>query len=528
MNNSQLSRAVFKAFKLRGLQLQADATEAIINVLSRENDVEGSLKLILDELKDRIEKQDVKSAMIVLATIESIVVDLSSNEDDIAREIVQVFDAFSCPKLHYDERNRTYKVINSPPFKILGTVESRAQMYRERLLLTQQRLLRSDVFTLHGFSGNNKKRHTEGLPIHTIESLLGSEGTKVLFGMITQPEEGVWYLEDLTSMIRLDWSQSEYHPFLFTEGSHVVVQGEAVGDRFRVQVLGMPPAEQRDLTLKMVGIQHTFGSDFRSQHMQAMQALEATADNHLVIILSEVHLDKPLVLAKFEKILEGFEDNGIDPFYILMGSFFSRNYFTVNGGKQFMQRSFAALGESIAKFPRQCENAKFLFVPGPIDAGSSIALPKRPLPSEIVAPLKEMVTHVAFGSNPCKVRLYNQEIVLFREDLLKKMQKHLVVPLKTGDKVADVTEQLVETILSQGHLSPLPLHVRPVHWELDHTLRLFPLPNLLVLADRSEQFSYSCYGTNCVNPGVFASDFSFIVYQPSSPGEIQFSRVPDV
>lgn len=56
--------------------------------------------------------------------------------------------------------------IDSPPFKILGTVESRAQMYRDRLLLTQQRLLRSDVFTLHGFSGNSStKRNADGLPV---------------------------------------------------------------------------------------------------------------------------------------------------------------------------------------------------------------------------------------------------------------------------------------------------------------------------------------------------------------------------
>ena len=182
--------------------------------------------------------------------------------------------------------------------------------------------------------------------------------------MITQPEEGVWYLEDLTSLIRLEWAQPEYHPFLFTEGCHVVVQGDMVGDRFRVQVIGMPPAEQRDMTLKMMGISHVFGSEFRSQHLQAMQTLEASADNHLVIILSELHLDKPVVLSKFEKILEGFEDNGIDPFYILIGSFFSRNYFTVNGGKQFMTRAFGTLGEVISRFPRQRQNAKFLLVPG--------------------------------------------------------------------------------------------------------------------------------------------------------------------
>ena len=57
-------------------------------------------------------------------------------------------------------------------------------MFRERLLVTQQRLLRSEMFTLKGLkSKGNQMKSSE---ICTIESLLGSTGKKVLFGVLTQ------------------------------------------------------------------------------------------------------------------------------------------------------------------------------------------------------------------------------------------------------------------------------------------------------------------------------------------------------
>lgn len=62
---------------------------------------------------------------------------------------------------------------------------------------------------------------------------------------------------------------------------------------------------------------------------------------------------------------------------------------------------------------------------------------------------------------------------------MRKMQRHVVVPPTLDGEEMDVTEQLVESILEQGHLCPLPLHVRPIYWELDYTLRLTPLPHLV-------------------------------------------------
>jgi hypothetical protein len=117
---------------------------------------------------------------------------------------------------------------------------------------------------------------------------------------------------------------------------------------------------------------------------------------------------------------------------------------------------------------------------GPLDAGTSVALPRRPVPDEFTRSLRERVRHVTFASNPCRVRYFTQEIVLFRADLLKDMQRHLAVPLVLdGPDVIDITEQLVQSVLDQAHLCPLPLHAKPIYWELDYTMRLFPLPHLV-------------------------------------------------
>jgi DNA polymerase epsilon subunit 2 len=55
--------------------------------------------------------------------------------------------------------------------------------------------------------------------------------------------------------------------------------------------------------------------------------------------------------------------------------------------------------------------------------------------------MRQKVKHVTFASNPCRLRYYTQEIVLFREDLLKKMQRHLVVPLALPEDIVPEEEE---------------------------------------------------------------------------------------
>lgn len=56
---------------------------------------------------------------------------------------------------------------------------------------------------------------------------------------------------------------------------------------------------------------------------------------------------------------------------------------------------------------------------------------------------------------------------------------------------------------SQGHLTSLSLNALPIHWDFDYCLRLYPLPDLIVIGDKSDAYQ-GCYkDCNVVNPVSF-------------------------
>lgn len=61
-------------------------------------------------------------------------------------------------------------------------------------------------------------------------------------------------------------------------------------------------------------------------------------------------------------------------------------------------------------------------------------------------------------------------------------------------------QALSSTLLQQSHLCPLPMYQQPLHWQLDHALRLYPLPHCLVLADSQPQQQCLFANTLCFNP----------------------------
>ncbi len=214
-----------------------------------------------------------------------------------------------------------------------------------------------------------------------------------------------------------------------------------------------------------------------------------------------------------------------------------------------------SLGEMMCKFPKLLESTHFVFVPGPRDPGASgNILPRPPIPTLFSNRLKDRVlrqypnSRITFTTNPSRLLFYLQEIVLFREDILSKMRRQSLFLQRDAQKSEDntkaemetesnevahnshrsniaLTEHLVKTIIDQAHLCPLSQYARPVYWCYDSALRLFPLPHIIVLADHYDQFQMSHAGCGVFNPGSFASDFSFVVYRPST-WHTEFSRVP--
>jgi len=153
------------------------------------------------------------------------------------------------------------------------------------------------------------------------------------------------------------------------------------------------------------------------------------------------------------------------------------------------------------------------------------------------------------ASNPCRLRYCTQDILIIREEIMSKMRRHSVLAPNPSHSLSDhsssssscsshlasqsqsvadggeeneeekemvMAHHLATTILSQAHLSPLEINVRPVYWNFDHALHLLPLPDLLIVADRQSQFAVSQSDCIVANPGCFTTDFRFMVYSPSS------------
>ena len=178
-----------------------------------------------------------------------------------------------------------------------------------------------------------------------------------------------------------------------------------------------------------------------------------------------------------------------------------------------MKAGFKALADILSSYPTLCSDSYFLFVPGPQDPGPGPVLPRPPLPASIVEPVTKRLARARMCSNPARVQYCSQEMVLFRENLINKMCRHCI---KFPQRSEELHVHLAKTLLSQGHLAPLPLHAMPVYWSHDHALRLYPIPDVLVIADKYDAFSVSATDCLLFNPGSFPkSNFSFKVYLPA-------------
>ena len=178
----------------------------------------------------------------------------------------------------------------------------------------------------------------------------------------------------------------------------------------------------------------------------------------------------------------------------------------------------------------------FIFVPGSNDPGLSDCLPRPPIPSSLLSTfIIQKLPNWRFVSNPCRMTLFSQEIVIFRSDLTSRLMRHAIREPKQN-----LPEQTVKTILSQSHLAPFPQRISPIFWGWDHALerniksftrilaiiftwaplikiwcllvdheflysekRLFPLPDLLILCDSHEGYNLNLSGTMCINPSSF-------------------------
>nr|XP_048329468.1 DNA polymerase epsilon subunit B [Ziziphus jujuba var. spinosa] len=530
--SSSTRKKVQRKCKIRGYTLKVDALDDILSFVARFNDSDSdeAIDLLLDQLEHQslkstiIDKEAVNGVISLLLEAEAAADDeTSDNPATTATSAIRVIDAFLVPKFRYDSIKKLfYEHTGSLP--IHGDASAKAALYRDRFFLLFQRLSRDQHFSKPAFS--SELSHFGSCEISPIQSLVGQTGRRWVMGVISQLEDGHFYLEDLTASVEINLANTKITTGFLSENTIVVAEGEMLVEGiFQVITCGFPPLEDREKSLKVLAGHDFFGGGILTKEETLRLAdLEKKAVNDMFVIISDVWLDNEEAMGKLGTVLDVFENEEVVPsLFVFMGNFCSHPCNLSFHSFSSLRSQFGKLGQMIGNHPRLKEHSRFLFIPGPDDAGPSTVLPRCTLPKYLTEELQNHIPNAIFSSNPCRVKFYTQEIVFFRQDLLYRMRRSCLVPPST-EETDDHFEHLVATITHQSHLCPLPLSVQPIIWNYDHSLYLYPTPHTIVLGDRSKQKAFKYTGITCFNPGSFSSESTFVAYRPCNQ-EVELSAL---
>ncbi|KAF6132170.1 DNA polymerase epsilon 2, accessory subunit [Phyllostomus discolor] len=497
MAPERLRSRTVSAFRLRGLLLRGEAIKYLTEALQSISEVE--FEDALEKIIDAVEKQPLPSNMIERCAVEAAVQECSQSVDETIEHIFNIIGAFDIPRFVYNSERKKFLPLlmtNHPAPNLFGTARDKAELFRERYTILHQRTHRHELFT-PPVIGSHPDESGSKFQLKTIETLLGNTtkiGDVIVLGMITQLKEGKFFLEDPTGTVQLDLSWFE-------------------DQVFHVNAFGFPPTEPSSTTRAYYGNINFFGgpSNTSVKTSAKLKQLEDENEDAMFVFISDVWLDRAEVQEKLHTMFSGYSP-APPTCFILCGNFSSAPY-----GKnqvQALKESLKALADIICEYPNIHQRSRFVFVPGPEDPGFGSILPRPPLAESITNEFKKRVPFSVFTTNPCRIQYCTQEIIVFREDLVNKMCRNCV---RFPSSNLDIPSHFVKTILSQGHLTPLPLYVCPVYWAYDFALRVYPVPDLLVIADKYDPFTLTNTECLCMNPGSFPrSGFSFKVYYPSN------------
>uniref|UniRef100_A0A672HCR2 DNA polymerase epsilon subunit n=1 Tax=Salarias fasciatus TaxID=181472 RepID=A0A672HCR2_SALFA len=483
----KIKTKVSSGFKMRGLMLRPDASKYLVEVL--ESVSSSELEDVIEKVLDAVEKQPRTFSLSHHTRLYAEFAWCHQGVDNV----FNIIGAFDVPRYIYSAERKKFIPIgmtSHPAPSLCGSAKDKAELFRERYTLLQQ-VGDCDCYPLLGSTAKL--------------------GEVIVLGMITQLKEGKYYLEDPSGTVQLD--MSKFHNGLYTESCFVLAEGWYEDSVFHVNGFGFPPTELSSGTRAYYGNTNFFGgpSTTSVKASAKLKQLEEENEDAMFVIVSDVWLDSVEVMEKLNIMFSGYA--AMPPTcFILCGNFSSAPY----GKTQIksLKESLKALADAICSYPSIHSSSRFVFVPGPEDPGPGTILPRPPLADHITEEFRQKVPFSVFTTNPCRIQYCSQEIVIMREDLVNKMCRNCV---RLPNNSLDIPNHFVKTILSQGHLSPLPLYVSPVFWAYDFSLRVYPIPDVVVFADKYDPFNITNAGCLCLNPGSFPrSGFSFKVYYPSN------------
>ncbi|EGG18266.1 putative DNA polymerase epsilon subunit B [Cavenderia fasciculata] len=517
----QLKKSITKSFSLQGLSIKADALKHLISYTNNEQDRDDSgssqplnerILELVDLILTNLDKSTLKGNFVDKETISNSLKELESQSDSgsIEKEAIKVISAFDVPLFHYDQNKKLFVKEEKPEKSLHGNAKSKSELFRRRYQTALQILERHPTFAAPILP--NQKKSLDQFTLTPINSLLGNPGMKCVLGTISQIVEGKYYLEDLNSKVQLDLTNATSEYGLITENGIVLVWGEFEDGLFKAASIRPSNTEERQKSLDLLQGLDMFGDRPNDRMMHKLKQYENEVENS-IILFSDVWLDNPTVVSHLESVFEKYVH--FPPIaVVLMGNFTEH---PLIGGTQYkLKTHFDNLASIIIKYPELLIKTKFIFVPGPTDPTGSLLniLPKPAIVDYFTKGFKQRIPNSIFTTNPCRLRYCTQEIVIFRDDIVNRMRRHIIKEPNPG---TDLHQSVINTLSSNSHLSCLPLDIRPIYWNYDHSLSLYPLPDLLVLGDKYDTFQYqSDSGLFTFNPSSFPKDYGFCSYDTKS------------
>ncbi|KAJ2944972.1 hypothetical protein O0L34_g1869 [Tuta absoluta] len=516
----QIRLEVNNAFKLSGFTVRRDASTFVAEQLV--SMAPGERRKTLDKLTAHLLHQCLSQPVLEKEHIEIAYKECSSHGLEESETVLSVIDAFSVPKLCYDNERKRFVKDVSTSNNLFPEPKWKAQFLIDRYTIIWQRTVRNKLFAQEILPSMEDEKKFQ---LRKIEVLLSSSSRideVIVLGLLTQLTEGKFYLEDPTGSVLLDMSQSRYHSGLFTESSFVLAEGYYDDKTLYVMGLVLPPSESRAMSLPYFGSLNTFGGKSKTllKNSQTLLKIEQENEDGMIIFLSDVWFDNLKVMDKLKTLFTGYND--FPPIAIVfIGEFLSCPYGYEHSIQ--LKSALTSLADMIMPFTRLKESCKFIFVPGKGDPAAANILPRPAIPNFVTKEITDKLgDSVIFTTNPCRIQYCTQEIVVIRQDLVTKMCRNSIHFPETGD----IPDHLTKTLLSQCTLSPLSLGVQPVYWKHADALCLYPMPDLVVIADHFQPYTRSYQECQVVNPGSFPrTEFSFKVYVPASK-TVEDSQIP--
>lgn len=523
-------RKALRAFRQRGVLVHAGAIEQLFATFKEldEDDFPSFLDSVFVQLaQDDNSKSGLLTEEVAERISERLMRD-AQREAGVASATVEVIDVFSVPSWQPNTGERNVfagKRVDAPKMPVIaGLPRAKADMFRMRYDLIKGKVLRNPKFcapasSLLGYGKNNPYYQLTG-----IESLAGTDDERLVLGMLTQLEDGMWFLEDLNGTVRVDLSDALVTAGLHTESSFVIAQGQLMEEAgedpiFKVSAMGTPPCESREESLNALSKgPNLFGGSFQYEEEESLLKMEKEASDTMFLLFSDVALDNSRVCAGLRHVFQGYvEDEIVPKMVVLMGNFLSHPFGQQPSDVHVLSERFTELGKMIStEFEVLAEQCMFVIVPGTNDPGPGNVLPRPAMPKFVLRGFIEALgeDRVFLGTNPCRIRYMTQEIVILRDDLVQKMVRHCAVK-PDFDESGRLSEHFLKSIVDQANMCPLPCTARPVLWRHAHAMWLFPLPHVIVSADKMDSFICRYGGTLGLNPGSFRTDFSFMTYLPA-------------